>query len=323
MGDSCTNAPEALSDEFNTSLIAEVAGLVSGRVQQAVAATALTTFSIGGALSALVTVESEQELQLVRALLSREGQPVEVLGFGSNLLVSDNGLDSWVIKLGAGFRTVEDRGAGAYRLGGSVSLMAASRKVSGEGFSGLEFAAGIPASLGGAVFMNAGAHGGEMAERIVRVRGVLPDGEVCEWSRGELPWSYRSSGLPAGVVVTSVELGLVPGDRDRIALACADNLAHRRRTQPLALPSAGSVFKNPSQELPAGKVLEMAGCKGLSRGGARVSELHANWIVNPEKTASASDVIALVNECIERVASHSGVRLEPEVRMWGRGARAS
>jgi UDP-N-acetylmuramate dehydrogenase len=322
VGDSCTNAAEASSELFNSSLIPKVMELVSGRVREAVLANTLTTFSIGGALRALVTVESERELQTVRALLSREGQPVEVLGFGSNLLVSDSGIDSWVIKLGTGFRSVEEHGDGSCLLGGSVSLMAASRRVSGEGLSGLEFAAGIPASLGGAVFMNAGAHGGEIAERIVRVRGVLPNGKLGEWSQGELPWRYRSSGLPAGVIVTSVELRLVPGDKERIARACADNLAHRRRTQPLSLPSAGSVFKNPSQELPAGKVLEMAGCKGLSRGGARVSELHANWIVNPEKTASASDVIELVNECIERVAAHSGVRLEPEVRMWERGAAA-
>lgn len=312
-----TQVVDTAPGSFNATLIPQVAKLVAGRVRESVSAATVTTFSIGGALRAVVTVESEQELQLVLALLACEAQPVAVLGFGSNLLVSDSGLDSWIIKLGVGFRTVQGRGAALYQLGGAVSLMNASRRVSGEGCSGLEFAAGIPASLGGAAYMNAGAHGGDIAERIVRIRGVLADGHVCEWSRDELPWRYRSSGLPAGVVVTSVELRLVPGDRDRIAQACAENLAHRRRTQPLSLPSAGSVFKNPAPELTAGRVLENAGCKGLWRGGAQVSELHANWIVNPDKTASAADVLGLVNECIERAAISSGVRLEPEVRMWG------
>ncbi len=320
MADKCTYSTETSTESFNPSLIPRVAELVAGRVSEAVSAANMTTFSIGGALRAVVTVETEHELQLVLALLAQEKQPVAVVGFGSNLLVSDSGLNTWVIKLGAGFRTIQEIGSGLYQLGGSVSLMAASRRVSGEGFSGLEFAAGIPASIGGAAYMNAGAHGGEMAQRIVRIRAILPDAQVCEWSRNELPWGYRSSGLPQGAVVTLVELRLVPGDRNRIALACADNLAHRRRTQPLSLPSAGSVFKNPAPDLPAGMVLEIAGCKGLRRGGAQVSDLHANWIVNPEKTASATDVVALINECIERAANSYGVRLEPEVRMWGDSA---
>jgi UDP-N-acetylmuramate dehydrogenase len=317
VGDSCAKTTQAPDGRFDPALIPRIIGLVSGHVRQDVSADTLTTLSIGGALRALVTVETESELQAVRALLAAEGQPVAVLGFGSNLLVSDTGLNSWVIKLGAGFRGIEECGAECYRLGGSVSLMAVARRISGEGLSGLEFAAGIPASVGGAVFMNAGAHGAEIADRIVRVRGVLPDGKVHEWSRDDLPWRYRSSGLPGGVVVTSAEVRFVSGDRERIAQACAENLAHRRRTQPLALPSAGSVFKNPSHELSAGKILEIAGCKGLRRGGAQVSELHANWIVNPEKSASAADVLALVRECMTRAMVNSGVRLEPEVRMWG------
>lgn len=307
----------AVSELVDPGLIPRVAALVSGRVREFAPAAGLTTFAVGGALRALVGVESESELQLVRSLLAREGQPSEVLGFGSNLLVLDGGLDRWVVKLGGDLRAVEDLGNGCYRLGGAASLMAIARRISGEGLSGLEFAAGIPASIGGAVFMNAGAHGAEISSRIVSIRGVLPDGQIHEWRRDDLPWSYRRSGLPSGAIVSSVDIQLVPGDRDIIAKACADNLAHRRRTQPLSLPSAGSVFKNPSPDLPAGRVLEMAGLKGLWSGGAQVSELHANWIVNPEKRASAADVLALIRECRDRVAAHSGTQLEPEVRIWG------
>jgi UDP-N-acetylmuramate dehydrogenase len=315
--DSSNFAKASNLGSFDASLIPQVNALVSGRIRQGVSAASLTTLAIGGDLRAVVTVESETELQQVRKLLAAEGQPCQVLGFGSNLLVSDAGLDSWVIKLGSEFRAVESRGDGRFHLGGAVSLMTVARRLSGEGFAGLEFAAGIPASIGGAAFMNAGAHGSEIGERIVSVRGVIADGQMQQWARDDLLWNYRCSGLPTGVTVTSIEVQLVPGDRDIIAKACADNLAHRRRTQPLALPSAGSVFKNPTPDLSAGKVLELAGAKGLRVGGAVVSDLHANWIVNPDKRASAADVLELVNICTVRASEQCGVRLEPEVRMWG------
>lgn len=317
MGGSCASAEVVSVGSFDQELLPEVQALVSGRVRQSVSAASLTTLAVGGPLRAVVTVESENELQAVRSLLAREGQSVEVLGFGSNVLVSDAGLNSWVITLGANFRNIVSGEAGRYTLSGAVSLMSVARKLSSEGLSGLEFAAGIPASVGGAVWMNAGAHGAEIGERIVTVRGVLADGRVHEWSRDELPWTYRSSGLPSGVVVTAVQLALVAGDRDRIAKSCADNLAHRRATQPLSQPSAGSVFKNPAPETPAGLVLERAGVKGIWSGGAQVSELHANWIVNPEKKARAADVHALIAECVKRAEANSGLRLHPEVRMWG------
>jgi len=194
--------------------------------------------------------------------------------------------------------------------------MSLARKLSDDGFSGLEFAAGIPASIGGATFMNAGAHGSEICERIFQVRGVLPDGSQRTWRREELPWRYRWSGLPAGVTVTSIELELVEGDKATIARACSAHLSERRARQPLSMPSAGSVFKNPSPTEPAGRVLEGAGLKGHRIGGAVVSELHANWIVNPEKQATAADVAQLIDYCRSRVREHSGIELEPEVKLW-------
>ena len=301
---------------FNSALISAVSALVHDRIRLDLPAASVTTFCVGGPLRAVVTVETVQELRAVLSLLHTEAQRVLVIGFGSNLLVGDSGIQGWVVRLGSQFRAVERTGDAEFALGGAVSLMSVSRKISEEGFSGLEFAAGIPASLGGAVFMNAGAHGSEIGGRIVSVVGILPDGSEHEWKGSDLPWTYRCSGLTEGVVVTSVRLRLAAGDRDAIAKACADNLAHRRRTQPLSLPSAGSVFKNPEPSRPAGLILEQAGLKGTAVGGAMVSDLHANWIVNPEKRATASDVRSLIELCAARVREHCGVALHPEIKMW-------
>ena len=306
----------ANSKSFNEGLIPQVQTLVSESVRERVLGSALSTFAIGGETRAVVTVESAQELSSVLALLSAEAQEFRVVGNGSNILFGDDSLPLWVIKLGSKFRSVESLGRGEIEVFGAAPLMSLARRISESGLSGLEFAAGIPATMGGAVFMNAGAHGSEICERIVEVRGVLADGRQASWRRDDLPWRYRHSGLPTGAVVTSVVLSLQEGDRDRISAACAHNLAERRARQPLALPSAGSVFKNPSVELPAGMLLERLGMKGFSVGGAMVSELHANWIVNPKRNASAADVVAVINACVERARSQAGIELEPEVRLW-------
>jgi UDP-N-acetylmuramate dehydrogenase len=304
------------SDGCATGLLPVVQSLVRTPIRENVLGASLTTFAIGGAIRAVVTVESHDELARVIALLSQEGQEYRLLGNGSNVLFGDEPLGLWIVKLGAGFRTIESGSHGEISVGGSVPLMSFARRVSDEGLSGLEFAAGIPATVGGAVFMNAGAHGSEMCSRIVEVRGVLGDGTPVVWQRDDLPWRYRHSGLPHGAAVTSVRLKLVEGDKTAISAACAHNLAERRARQPLALPSAGSVFKNPSVERPAGMLLEQLGMKGRSVGGATVSELHANWIVNPKKDATARDVVALIEECKGRAFTEAGITLEPEVRLW-------
>lgn len=301
---------------FDESLIPEISSLVAGRLREDLLGSTLTTFGVGGPIRAVVTVESEGELSQVLKALSQAGQPVRTIGNGSNILVGDNGLREWVLRLGAAFRATTKQSSGKVEVGAAASLMTVARRFSDEGLSGLEFAAGIPASVGGAIFMNAGAHGSEICSAVVRVDGVMPDGSVRSWARGELPWRYRFSGLPQGVTVTKTVLSLVEGDRELIAKSCADHLAERRARQPLALPSAGSVFKNPKPDLTAGMVLEAAGLKGVRVGGAVVSGLHANWIVNPERRASAADVSNLIELCKSRVYEHSGVRLETEVKLW-------
>lgn len=300
---------------FSEALLPHIHGLVGGRVRERVPGSSLSTFAIGGEVRAVVSIESVGELSAVVSLLAKEGQDYRVIGNGSNVLFGDGALSMWLLKLGGGFRRTEVRSRAELEVFGAVPLMSFARKVSSEGLSGLEFAAGIPATVGGAVFMNAGAHGAEMCERIVEVRGVLADGTEVTWCTGDLPWAYRRSGLPAGAVVTSVVLSLVEGEKARISEACAHNLAERRARQPLALPSAGSVFKNPSVERPAGMLLEQLGMKGFAVGGALISELHANWIVNPRREATARDVLAVIEACQGR-ARTAGVELEPEVRLW-------
>jgi len=264
----------------------------------------------------VLTVESLDQLTRVVRTLAAAGQPMRVLGNGSNLLISDAGVRAWVIRLSGELHKVQQVGSDEFEVCAGARLMQLARQLSADGFSGLEFAAGIPASIGGAVAMNAGAHGAEIGERIVTMTGVLPDGALHTWRRDELPWRYRSAGLPAGVIVTSVRLKLPCGARDQISALCRKNLDHRRSTQPLSLPSAGSIFKNPQPSLPAGAVLDRVGMKGVRIGGALVSPLHANWIVNPDRRASAADVHALIHLCQERALKDAGVALEAEVRSW-------
>ncbi len=311
-----TRRADSAGSSFEPRLVPRISEIVSGRLKTGVLGSTLTTFGIGGPLAALVTVESVEELSALLEVLSAEHQPVRALGFGSNCLIDERGLEQWIVRLGGGFRALDVRGDGLVTVGAAASLMSVARKLSDEGFSGLEFAAGIPASIGGAAFMNAGAHGSELCDRVVSIQGVLPNGGRASWSRAQLPWRYRSSGLPLGAIVTSVTLQLVPGQKEQISQVCSHNLAERRARQPLALASAGSVFKNPSPEAPAGRLLEAAGLKGARVGGAVVSELHANWIVNPERTATASDVMRLMELCQHRVRESSGVALEPEIRLW-------
>jgi UDP-N-acetylmuramate dehydrogenase len=316
----CDVTDSGASEPLNSELVAWVAERLSGRVRENVPASTITTFAVGGVVRVVTTVESIGELRDVVGQLYREGQSLKVIGNGSNVLVSDAGLSEWIVRLGAGFRSVEKVSGDEFDICGSAGLMSLARKLSDEGYSGLEFAAGIPASFGGAVFMNAGAHGSEIGERIVSVSGILPDGSLRIWQRDELPWRYRSSGLPNGVVVTGARIRLTPGDRFAIAAQCRRNLEHRKATQPLSQPSAGSVFRNPSADNPAGRVLENAGLKGERCGGAMVSELHANWIVNPNREATASDIRSLMQRCRDRARDVCGFVLEPEVKMWGLAA---
>ncbi len=276
----------------------------------------LTTFCIGGEIAKLIEVNSIDQLRnLVRFLFQHDLQ-FKILGAGSNLLIPDRGVDAFVIKLGKGFRTFERVSSSIFEVGGSYPLMTLARELSNEGLSGLEFAAGIPASFGGAIRMNSGAHGAEISSLIQSINCVLCSGEEIRFEAADLQFSYRNSSFPEDAIVTSAVIRLSAGDRQKTSSTMKNCLEYRKATQPLQLPSAGSVFKNPASDLPAGRVLEECGVKGYVVGGAKVSEQHANWIVNESRMATASDVLKVIGHCQQIAREKKNLELHPEIVCW-------
>lgn len=275
-----------------------------------------TTISIGGELEWLVETESRTGLSQLLKYLASEGKPFRVLGFGSNVLIPDSGLRGVTLSLGMSFRSLEDLSGGRFRIGAARGLMRLARELSSAGWSGLEFAGGIPGSLGGGVKMNAGAHGASLGDCVETVELCAADGEFFELSASELQFGYRSAQLPEGAVVVSAVIKLKDGKGDDPKKRMSEYLAYRKRTQPLRLPSFGSVFQNPEGGF-AGELLERNGLKGVAAGGAQFSDLHANWIVNPKKSAAYQDVRNLMNEGKSRAFDSDGVALREEVVDWG------
>jgi UDP-N-acetylmuramate dehydrogenase len=285
------------------------------RVRSDLLGSACSTFSIGGPLACLIEPKDLSELSTACKLLREEGLVPRILGAGSNLLLPDEGVATPIIRLGQGFRKV-NVSASVVEVGAASSLMSLARSVSDAGLSGLEFAGGIPASVGGAVCMNAGAHGGEISQVIESTSVLLADGKVAELSASELCMSYRHTQLPAGAIVFAARFRLVESDKTLTAQRRAAFLAERKLRQPLHLPSAGSVFRNPPGAKSAGALLEGAGLKGFAVGGAAYADSHANWIVNPQRRALASDVKALIQQGQAKVQALNGIALIPEVVCW-------
>lgn len=290
----------------------------------------VTTFCIGGVLEYWAELQHESQIAGLNRLACEEGVAFRVIGRGSNLLIADEGVAGITVKLGDNFGSIKPVSSDGQRrnqaaphsskfrrffVGAAAYLPKVSRELSEAGLSGLEFAGGIPGTVGGAICMNAGAHGAEMADVVDQVVFVTATGDVVQVAYRDLNPSYRHGGLPDGATVTGVELCLVEGDRDLIRERRETCLEARRKAQPLHLASAGSVFRNPSSEVTAGRLLEECGLKGVSEGGAVVSEMHANWIVNPGKRALASDVKRLIQRCKDS-AANIGIDLIQEVKEW-------
>lgn len=284
-------------------------------IRSGVSGASLTTMAVGGDVDWLIEPQSEKELSAVLRALSGEGIPFRIIGAGSNIVIPDRGIHVPVIRLGRGFRETEINGA-KVKAGGSVSLMQLSRAASEAGLEGFEFAGGIPASVGGAVRMNAGAHGGEISSVLEWVRYILPTGEAQSVKASTLAFSYRKAGIPEGAVVIEATFKLVPGDKVTSDARRSQFLAERKAHQPLTLPSSGSVFRNPDRDRTAGRLLDECGAKGMKKGGVMVSDLHANWIVNPKKDGRASEVVWLVSECQKLAKEKAKVHLEPEIIIW-------
>ena len=275
----------------------------------------LTSFRIGGPAALYVEAEDDDTLEAVGLAMGESGVSVAVIGKGSNVLVSDEGFAGIVVRLGRGYRWA-GRAGDLLTAGGSMPLPALAGIAMRHLLSGLEFGVAIPASLGGAVKMNAGAHGRSMSEVIDRVE-VYSLSETTRRSIAaeDAGFGYRRSTLPRDGIVVGATARLTIGEEEEIRSRMEEARDWRRRTQPLAEPNCGSVFKNPDGDH-AARLIEAAGAKGLRLGGARVSEKHSNFIVT-DPGASSSDEWKLIEQVRALVESHTGVRLETEVELMG------
>ena len=273
-----------------------------------------TSFRIGGAADAVLFAQSEEQLVRAVRLCKEAGERYLVVGNGSNLLVSDRGVRDLVIMIRDAFSQVSFSDE-TMTVGAGMRLTAAAQAAAGQSLSGLEFAYGIPGLVGGALAMNAGAYGGEMAQIVQSVRILEPDGEIHEFSNELMEFGYRKSALKKGRIALSATLLLHRGEEEAIRARMAQYKSARQEKQPLSFPSAGSVFKRPEGHF-AGALIENAGLKGVSVGGAQVSEKHAGFIVNTG-TATCQDVLELIKLIQKRVLEQSGVQLETELRPVG------
>ncbi|HUX47028.1 MAG TPA: UDP-N-acetylmuramate dehydrogenase [Desulfosporosinus sp.] len=280
-----------------------------GRVEKNYPLHQLTSWKIGGPAEAVYWPQTREDLSTVWQRAQEAEVPVWIIGQGSNLLLPDEGLPG-VTVVTTSLRAIE-WGDYTVQVEAGYSLARLAQEAGERGFSGLEFARGIPGSVGGAVMMNAGAHGGAMAPHIMNVTALWADGTLKKVEKAELQFAYRFCSLRGHAWVMEAELVFSPGDRINILQDMKENLANRAINQPLEKPSAGSVFRNPPGDS-AGRLIEAAGWKGRSRGGAQVSHKHANFIVNMGN-AKAKDVLVLMEEIQKDVQLKFGITLQTEV----------
>lgn len=290
------------------------AGL-SGEVHPGSSLAELTTLRVGGPARALVVAERDADLAAVGAVCVDRGLPWLVVGRGSNLLVADAGWPGVAVTLGRGFRGIDVDGTRA-RLGAAEPLPTVAVRLADAGLGGVAWAAGVPGTVGGGVRMNAGAHGGEVADHLVEVDLVrLRTGTRETWPAAACGLSYRASDLPDDAVIVSATWELQRADRDTVRAQIREVRDWRREHQPLREPNCGSVFANPPGDS-AGRLIEAVGAKGLRVGGAEVSTKHANFIVT-QPGARADDVATLIATVQDRVAQAHGIRLRAEVVVVG------
>lgn len=276
---------------------------------------ALTTYRVGGQARLFVDVESSADLAALIAVTSQVALPVGIIGRGSNLLVSDLGFPGLIVRLGETFVQIDDLGDARVRVGGAAALPVAARRTTALGLTGFEWAVGVPGSVGGAVRMNAGGHGSDMAASVVSARVVdFARAAVVDLEADALGFGYRSSAIGLEQLVVSVEMQLAEGDVDDSEALLTEIVRWRRENQPGG-QNAGSVFTNPPGDS-AGRLIDAAGLKGFRVGTAEVSTKHANFIqVDPG--GSATDVVAVMGVVIERVHEEFGVLLHAETRLLG------
>lgn len=283
------------------------------RLQEPMAAH--TTFRIGGAADCLIELENEEQLRKVQRYLGLVGMPYFVVGNGSNLLVRDEGYRGVVLRIGDRMSRITVEGTEIIAEAGAL-LGRVAQTAREHGLTGLEFAAGIPGTVGGGVMMNAGAYGGEMSQVVTQVEVLSRDGELMTLDNETMEFGYRTSTIRNNsFIVTKVVFGLEQGDSSAIQEKMKELAARRREKQPLEYPSAGSTFKRPEGNF-AGKLIMEAGLKGFQIGGARVSDKHCGFVVNTGN-ATAEDVRQVISEVQQRVKEKFRVELEPEIVFLG------
>lgn len=275
-----------------------------------------TSFRVGGPAKVFLTVHSEEKLRNILLALKRHELPYFVLGNGSNLLVSDEGYDGVMVYLGEEFSEVEITGT-QMRAKAAALLGKVARKAMEEGLAGLEFAAGIPGSLGGGVVMNAGAYGGELSQVVTKVKAMNPNGEIIELEKEQLLLGYRTSIFKIKpFVILEVFMELQKGNKEEILAKIKEYTKARVEKQPLEYPSAGSTFKRPEGYF-AGKLIMDAGLRGYRVGDAQVSEKHCGFVIN-RGNATATEIKTLMENVAKKVKEEFGVDLEAEVIMLGK-----
>ena len=275
-----------------------------------------TSFRCGGNASVLVIPDSIETLKKIINFCNSKSVKPLIIGNGSNLLVTDNGINGVVIKIGSDLSKIELLDETTIRCEAGASLKSLCMFALENSLSGLEFAYGIPGTLGGAVYMNAGAYGGEMKDILVSTTHIAPDGEFGELTQENLDLIYRGSAYTdSDYVIISAVIKLKKGDKKDIKEAMDDKLQKRKDKQPLEYGSAGSTFKRPTGYF-AGALIEQSGLKGYTVGGAQVSEKHAGFVINKDN-ATSTDVINLIRDVQKIVYEKHGVMLETEVKIIG------
>lgn len=276
-----------------------------------------TTWKIGGTTDAFIQPKDMNGLLKTIKLLHEYKIPWKVFGKGSNLLVLDQGFQGAIISLDKEFQEIHFENTYVH-VGAGSSFIRLANLAAKHGLTGLEFAGGIPGTVGGAIYMNAGAHGSDISQVLSEADVLLENGSLIRWKLADFDFSYRRSRLhdKKGIVLSGV-FSLKQGDRKKIAEDMARLKHHRRKTQPYHLPCAGSVFRNPEGDY-AGRLIEQLGLKGFRIGGAQISTMHANFIVNVDQ-ASAKDVLNLIEYVKEQVYDAYHIKLVPEVELVGKG----
>ena len=276
-----------------------------------------STFKVGGPADFFVTAGSPESLLKVIDFAKEKKLPLLVLGNGSNILVKDKGIRGIVVSMPGARKFAElSVNGNVITAGAGVMLATLAAKAAEAGLSGLEFAGGIPGSLGGGVYMNAGAYGGALSDVIKTITVIDPEGNIKTLDAADCHMAYRDTRfMKTGEIICGATFELAAGNTDEIRARMKELNEQRRAKQPLEYPSAGSTFKRPEGYF-AGKLIEDAGLKGYSVGGAQVSEKHAGFIIN-KGGAAAADILSLIEYVQEKVYAENGVRLEPEVRILG------